>query len=97
MTITEKVARAENRKILNSVSTALLNISFLTAPGVGLDRAATVAITAFLEALDDAGLRILPKEVTRDMVSAGLRVTHAPIPIYRAMVAAAVKYELDGE
>ena len=84
MSIREKVARAMAKEDNNNHQ---FSYNFL----------AGAAITAFLEALDDAGLRILPKEATREMVSAGLRVTHAPIPIYRAMVAAAVKYELDGE
>ena len=52
-------------------------------------------VISFLEDAGRKGWHMRPDEATRDMVSAGLRVTHAPIPIYRAMVAAAPEFEVD--
>ena len=71
--------------------------SALDWTGMSKDIIATAAINAFLEGITEKGWRIVPDEATREMVSAGLRVPHTPMPIYRAMLAAAPKYELDGK
>lgn len=80
MTIREKVARAGNRRILNSVATALLNAN-CTAPGFGLDRAADLAINAFLAAAaepdEETGIswHMRPDEATEEMVEAIMKGT----------------------
>ena len=87
MTIREKVARAvvakqmENRDVY----------------GFSLEEA-TAAITAFLEAAAEQGWRMLPNDATLAMqeVAMGHDVSHYPARAYRAMLAAAPKFESDG-
>ena len=98
MNIREKVARAIDPQWFGDSGKVLCNYKDQDKNYQNRARKnATAAITAFLEAAAEQGWQLVPREPTKDMKNIGAEAWLEEKPadyIYRAMLAAAPKYEV---